>query len=558
MADERRLGICIKGGVSLGAYEAGVLAKTLELIANNNSQSNAIPWYVDALAGASAGSMTAVATACSLLNSGPNYLWNMWVTQADITALAPQSMTGVDDGYKNGHNLLNANALDVLAGPFNSPPALKPHGALRPGAALLRMIFSLSNIDGVPQPFDTLNPTPLAFRQYADSARYDLSLDQNQLSVSAPDSYAYLWNQSNSKSAAWQAMVQAAIGSGSFPLAFAPRALWRSDAAGNQSARYYSDGGFFDNDPVGKLIDLVHEIDWDPANASYRDNQRRYLIVHTAPTDLSNVTQPGPYNTMDLNPIALAGKLVPAVLNESMESGLLGIAAVNKRFQQRLVVFNRFAKIAQSAAGTTAALAAATSALASLRGFSDAQLQAFRGFMIPDLQDTDPTLHDYLVKLPDAAQTAFIDFAILFDLSFGMLDKVTVNPIVVAPAADETLSGSPLFAFAGFFSQRLREFDFARGQYDAFMAWQAISNRPEKDFTIADAAHPSPVGQQQADVGAPSSSTEYKNGLATFHDRIKKVIDSAIDELKNESGPVAAIGLDILKIIANLGVGSIS
>lgn len=143
MADERRLGICIKGGVSLGAYEAGVLAKTLELIANNNSQSNAIPWYVDALAGASAGSMTAVATACSLLNSGPNYLWNMWVTQADITALAPQSMTGVDDGYKNGHNLLNANALDVLAGPFNSPPALKPHGALRPGAALLRMIFSL-------------------------------------------------------------------------------------------------------------------------------------------------------------------------------------------------------------------------------------------------------------------------------------------------------------------------------------------------------------------------------------------------------------------------------
>ena len=352
--------------------------------------------------------------------------------------------------------------------------------------------------------------------------------------------------------------MQAAIGSGSFPLAFAPRALWRSDAAGNQSARYYSDGGFFDNDPVGKLIDLVHEIDWDPANASYRDNQRRYLIVHTAPTDLSNVTQPGPYNTMDLNPIALAGKLVPAVLNESMESGLLGIAAVNKRFQQRLVVFNRFAKIAQSAAGTTAALAAATSALASLRGFSDAQLQAFRGFMIPDLQDTDPTLHDYLVKLPDAAQTAFIDFAILFDLSFGMLDKVTVNPIVVAPAADETLSGSPLFAFAGFFSQRLREFDFARGQYDAFMAWQAISNRPE-GFHYRGTPH----SLRRSASRKPMSvhlhlRPEYKNGLATFHDRIKKVIDSAIDELKNESGPVAAIGLDILKIIANLGVGSIS
>ena len=51
MAEERRLAICIKGGVSLGAYEAGVLAETLELIANNNSRPNTIPWYIDTLAG---------------------------------------------------------------------------------------------------------------------------------------------------------------------------------------------------------------------------------------------------------------------------------------------------------------------------------------------------------------------------------------------------------------------------------------------------------------------------------------------------------------------------
>ena len=559
MADERRLGICIKGGISLGAYEAGVLAETLELIANNNSQPNAIPWYIDALAGASAGSMTAVATACSLFNRGGSYLWNMWVTQADITALAPQKMTGVDEGYKNSHNLLDAAALDGLATPFNSPPALKIHGALRPRNALLRMIFTLSNIAGVPQPFDTLNPIPLAFRQYADSVRCDLSIDpQGTLTVSAPDTRDYRWNPAdNSNTAAWHAMVQAAIASGSFPLAFAPRALWRLDADGNQTSRYYSDGGFFDNDPIGKLIDLAHEIDWSPANTAYRDSQRRYLIVHTAPADLSNDVQRGPYSTLDLNPIELAGRLVPAVLNESMESGLLGITAVNERFRQRLAVFNRFAKIAQSAAGTTAPLAAATSALANLRGFSDGQLQQFRGFLIPDLRDNDPTLYDYVTKLPDPAQTAFTDLAILFDLAFGMLDKVPVKPLVVAPGPDETLAGSPLFAFAGFLSQRLRQFDFARGKYDAFMAWRSISLLPNSDFTIEGAAILDPVTQPEPDTNAPSSSSDYQRGLNALQDRIRKVIDSAIGELQHESGTLASIGLSVLKMFADLGVGSI-
>src|ERR1035441_9665560 len=104
MAEERRLAICIKGGVSLGAYEAGVLAETLELIANNNSRPNTIPWYIDTLAGASAGSMTAVATACTLLNNTSDYLAEMWVYKAKLSTLAPDSPNDTDKGYQSGDN----------------------------------------------------------------------------------------------------------------------------------------------------------------------------------------------------------------------------------------------------------------------------------------------------------------------------------------------------------------------------------------------------------------------------------------------------------------------
>jgi predicted acylesterase/phospholipase RssA len=62
--EERRLAITIKGGVSLGAYEAGVLTEIMHLLEYNNrhvadGNSAGVPWYIDTLAGASAGSITA-------------------------------------------------------------------------------------------------------------------------------------------------------------------------------------------------------------------------------------------------------------------------------------------------------------------------------------------------------------------------------------------------------------------------------------------------------------------------------------------------------------------
>jgi hypothetical protein len=324
---------------------------------------------------------------------------------------------------------------------FDSPPmtVTKRHLALRPGAGIIRLIFALSNINGQPDSVDTLNNSPLVFREYADTARFDITVDQSgKLYLSGSDMRAASSVQANSDSStAWHAMVQA-----TFPLAFAPRGLWRWHPERNQySAEFYSDGGLFDNDPVGKLIDLAHEIEWAPGNNLYQDNQRRFLVVHTAPADAAENSLESMSPTKELNPIDLARKLVPAFVNESMESGLRGITTVNRRFEQRMVVLNRLAKLAATSSAPAGAspLSAAISALADMLVLSSDQITQLRAFLIPDLKDSDPVLYDYVTKLPAPGQETFKDYAIFFDLSFDVADKVPIKPILIVPAAGESL-----------------------------------------------------------------------------------------------------------------------
>ncbi len=569
MQDERRVGICIKGGVSLGAYEAGVLSETLELIANNNSKANSIKWYVDTLAGASAGSMTSVATACTLLNSSSNYLREMWVENASLLALTPDpSGVSPEDGYQSGNNLLAASALDKLAQDFDVPPPTasesQRHGAHRPFPSGVRLVFTLSNINGIPNAVDTLNRTPLTFREYADLVTFDINIDNaGKVYMISPSTRAVAFNQGNDSASAWQAMVQAAIASGSFPLAFSPRGLYRLLAGGSTfTPEYYTDGGLFDNDPVGKLINLAHETDWAPENATYRDSQRRFVIVHTEAPDLSDqqISYSTFYKTLSINPVGLLEKVVPAFANESMQSGLRGITEVNRRFDQRKIVLNTFAKIAAVSPGGlpgTQQLEPAISALASLHKFSPDQINKLRGFIIEDLKDTDPPLYDYVTRLPDPGRGAFQDFALFFDLSFDVADKVSIKPIVIAPAQGASLAGDPLFGFAGFFSQRLREFDFAHGQHDAFQAWKEVSNGPDHDFTIEGAEEPTFSGNPEPDVDASTSTSEYGAALEVFRNRCRAVVGSAIKELKGEATPTTKLALSLVQVLANLGIGSI-
>jgi len=568
MADERRLAICIKGGISLGAYEAGALTQTLAMIANHNTvqkktNDGRMPfWYIDAFSGASAGAMTAFGTLLTLLDSKDSHLHEMWVTKAALSTLAPEHPgSDVDLSYTKGDTLLAASALDYLASDFSSCPARVTnwHGAMRPSGDTIKLIFTLSDLDGEPQPLDSLNGAPLGYREYADAMSWHVTIDgSGNVSVNAGDTCAVGLSTNTDSGSAWRAALQTAIAAGTFPLAFAQRGLYRKMP--NAIGKYYTDGGMFDNDPVGKLINLVHDIDWSSDNPAYQDSQRRFLIVHTEPCDLSVPSHEPPYPTRDLAPLKFIGKLLPAFMNEQMQSGMRGITEVNRCLEQRKAILNRLARVAmqQGTLSGQPSFETVLSTLAEARKLTQKKFDKLRGFLIPDLRDLDSVLYDYVTKMPAPAQSFFCQLALLFDLSYDVADKVPIKPILIAPTGP--LAGDPLYAFAGFFSRRLREFDFTRGTHDAFLAWKAISERPEHEFTIDGIEEPPPGDFAQATRDAVSVPSEYQDSADQFKKRIKAVVSRIFDELGEsaQGHPLAKLYLYVLHGMADLGVGSIT
>jgi hypothetical protein len=560
--DERRLAICIKGGISLGAYEAGVLTQTLAMIANHNEQCKAKqlpPWYIDAFAGASAGAMTALGTALTLIDCNDTHLHGMWVEGADLSVLAPdESSLSADDSYKGGNTLLAAGALDALAKsaklievPFK---LTKWHGALRPGGDTIKLVFTLSNLDGQPQRLDSLNDAQLGYREYADRMKWQVSIDGfGNVMVRADDTRGVGQQGTTDSATAWLAAVQAGIAAGSFPLAFAQRGLYRYPHPPEAVGVFYSDGGIFDNDPVGELINVAHDIDWSPGHPAYKDTQRRFLIVHTEPADLSVQTFGPIAQTRDLPVLDFLDKLIPAFMSEQMQSGLRGITEVNNLFDQRLQTLNRLATLAMQPAslGWQGALDVMLPMLAQFRDLS-AKLDLLRNYLIGDLQDVDPVLHDFVIKMPTASQSLFRDLALFFDLAYDIADKVRIKPILIAPTGP--LAGDPLYAFAGFFWQTLREFDFARGQYDAFLAWKAISKRTG-EFSIEGLEEP-PANDTlpQKDQNAFADTGPYEASAKIFKERVKKVMDEAFGELENRAKGLAALGIDLAQLMADIGL----
>jgi hypothetical protein len=122
--------------VSLGAYEAGALTETLRLLEFNNAQPGCTKWYIDALTGASAGSITAALVALALINSGSNYLKTVWMEAISLAALSPsENSHNPSDGYY----LLAASKLDELAARYvQFPVSVSRHPALRSGDAELK------------------------------------------------------------------------------------------------------------------------------------------------------------------------------------------------------------------------------------------------------------------------------------------------------------------------------------------------------------------------------------------------------------------------------------
>ena len=563
MAKVRRLAITIKGGVSLGAYEAGALHQSLALIARNNATDGSTKWYVDVITGASAGSMTAASTAVALIAgpdvNPPNPFYSAWVQDVSVSALMPAGNSNIRD------NLFDATRLDQIAArnvrlPFN---ALHPHPAFNP-ATVLKLAFTLSRLQTQP----TTVPTwagKLAYKEYADLARFDLSVDRPAKSAVTVKAYGVAacsdapqpqgpLNVVGDFNAAWRALVQAAIASGSFPIAFEPRCLrrWKNNGWVNF---YFVDGGLYDNDPVGEAINVAHETDWSDEDAQDRD--RRFLIVHTEPSDLSPPTAyPLDGALQNIAALEALGKIAGGFIKESQTFGLRGIGPVNDAIAKRFGLLNDLALTVIGGAALPS-LTTAVNAMAAARNITPNKLADFRRWLVDDLVlakdvelEADPQrmarqLADNVQSLNGTQRQAFTDLALFYDLSANLIDKVPVKPILIAPPRDD-LAGDPLYGFGGFFDQALRDRDYKQGEFDAYNAWHQISQVPG-EFDLSGAVPP--PAPPPGDSLKPEQLKTYKSELAKFRERVKVVLDSLSSELVGGHGVLSWVETEALKAI---------
>lgn len=263
----KKLSMTIAGAVSLGSYESGVAFEILDALSQHNqwaAQNNPDERIeIDVLTGASAGGMTVAMIAQRLLFDGAamnlpydNPLYNAWVRDVDISKL----LTRGDDEPPT-HSIFSSDCVVNISLTYlktryatNPPPPPAPHSALSSDGSL-KLGLALSNLNGI----DYKRPT-------SSGGSFIYTDHQDQLLCS-------LHTQSDDRAELWETIRATAVACGAFPFAFRVQDLARNildfpsqylvkELWNGDPSRFftYTDGGVFQNEPLGMAKNLVEQL----------------------------------------------------------------------------------------------------------------------------------------------------------------------------------------------------------------------------------------------------------------------------------------------------------
>lgn len=293
---EIRVVLIMGGGVSLGSFSGGALARTLRLLAENARK----PAKVDVVTGASAGSMTLAIAVYHLFRGAETEeierdLEEAWVEKISFEGLEPPDLRKHDQPSLFTDRRLRDIAEEVLR--FDRWTDRPPHPLLAPG---LTVSFALTNLNGIPVRAEgqiirqaqagggSLTGEASVFGDalqttfHDDVMRFVLRRPPTELSAPA----LAIWREEAERAAAaaharlllpwtdepmrrrWQIFREAAIASGAFPGAFPPVRLgrlsdeygsWPAELGTDKFAFDYLDGGILRNEPLREAIHLASE-----------------------------------------------------------------------------------------------------------------------------------------------------------------------------------------------------------------------------------------------------------------------------------------------------------
>ncbi|MDQ3102808.1 MAG: patatin-like phospholipase family protein [Actinomycetota bacterium] len=243
MAD-LRISLTLSGGASLGAFQAGAVAALLVGFGHARLEEDS-DIRVDAIGGASAGSLVGLLTAFSLLEGadGPRLLSTAWVEEVDLSMLeegeskGPLSLDGVQDRFPDLLREAECDPDKAQEGP-------------------LTLLVQLTGLRGLTYEIPGVrHDRPAAASTFADWQRFELERLGGVEQIVEPEGTAPL---------------DVVIVSASHPGAFPPRLLDRSadreeyEQQGiidfpEEGKLWYTDGGLVQSEPLGRVIAAAHE-----------------------------------------------------------------------------------------------------------------------------------------------------------------------------------------------------------------------------------------------------------------------------------------------------------
>jgi predicted acylesterase/phospholipase RssA len=265
------IGLVLAGAVSAGAYAAGVIDFLIEAIdrwyaAKESEASQGVPrdqWRVPthdirlrAISGSSAGSMVA-ALAAVVLNETPcavnpahlpeknnnaNKLYSSWVVEADIARMLETA--DLKKNSKTLTSLLDSTFLKNLAeATMNVRQPIRPRAYV---ADPLTLFTCVTNLRGVPYAIDfkgesqggSQGPKVVEhwMSNHADYLRFDITKPGSRRygNTSTEGILLHPDPQDEKEKLDWKKLALAAVASGAFPLALAPRVIQRDASDYNE------------------------------------------------------------------------------------------------------------------------------------------------------------------------------------------------------------------------------------------------------------------------------------------------------------------------------------
>jgi hypothetical protein len=538
----KKLAITISGAVSLGSYESGVVFEVLDALAQHNqwADANHLPderIEIDVLTGASAGGMTVAMVAQRLLYDGPamgqaydNPLYNAWVASVDIEGLlARDPQEDVTHSVLSSDFVIGISESSLLArykDPSHRPPAAQPHPALS-SQRKLQLGLALSNLNGVDYYRSTLSGGQFIYTTHRD--QFVTEIDQIQDDRAEP----------------WERVRAMAVACGAFPIAFRVQDLVRNIVeytspylvrtvwGGKPSTTFtYTDGGVFQNEPLGMAKNLVENVPGGRLNAGLRG----YLFIAPKPKRSEEVkNSPDPktgFDAANADFKVLASRLADSVIGQSEFQDW----SVAEGYNDQLLLLDERAAELQKLFVTGALTPALTCPV------SDALLKAF---FAENNQTTPASLaglaaaraqlrQQYAAEYAQfaaqpAVADAWLDTVLVLELAARLHEKeeMLIYDFVPVP---EQLASNGLLAFAGFFDIRYRKHDY---DYGRSIAQQQLAKYKAQPGSVFVNLHwtPKPIDPIDQSLNDIQMSQVDKTKRQKVYDQISKAANELLQEL---------------------------